>query len=243
VTWNTNRWGICDSAISSLLHLPGGVVAAAAANGSVYILRNDVESPVEAFRPALGAVAGPVTIAGVPGAPTVFITQGGPELYVWDIETLLLVRRIGLPAAPAHLAVVGHSLFCALEDGTVLRMATEDGRIEATMVEQAGRRIVRIGEHKEMLYSVLDDGTVWLWGERPALAGWRADVDIVLHAKLEIAANMMRVAVSIQGRDGSEMGRIVHTATPVRCCLDEKRPLLAVGYEDGSVGVWRVPVP
>jgi WD40 repeat protein len=237
VRWGDNEWSVCEKRISAILHLPGCAVAAAADDGIVYVLRHDVAATVDAFRPAIVSASRPIAMAAIPGSAVAFIAQGGCAVVVWDVAALLLIDVIQTPAVVTQFAIVGNAVYCAMENGVICKVNSKTYEIEELLDVLAGTKIVRIGDHRGMVYAVADNGAVHLWesGKLPKTVreGEKDVRDCLLHAELD--------GCVVVDEDGVCVGEAKLAAGGVVCCcLDSMRPLLAIGSADGSVAVWRL---
>jgi WD40 repeat protein len=237
VRWGDNEWCVCEKRISAILHLPGCAIAAAADDGVVYVLRHDVEATVDAFRPAIVRAGRPIAMAAIPGSAVAFIAQGGPAVVVWDVAALLLIDVVQTPAVVTQFVIVGGAVYCAMENGVVCRVNSKTYEIEELLDFLAGSKIVRIGEHRGMLYAVADNGAVHLWESgklpRAVRAGEKGVRDCLLHAAM--------VGCVVVAEDGVVLDNAkIAAGGVVCCCFDSVRPLLAIGSADGSVAVWRL---
>ena len=121
------------SAIHSIVPLPKLALAVAATNGYIYILRNGFYDPVDCFQPSTISPAGKTVMVAVsfdakpipkiemkeksipfhrnmdygqPKTTLLYIAQGNNEILVWDIEALILIKRISVPSPPTSMQII-----------------------------------------------------------------------------------------------------------------------------------------
>jgi hypothetical protein len=233
VCWGDDEWRIGKGRITSIVPLPGLALAVASDDGCVYIVRHDIETTLEAFRPGITKAEARITMAAVPGSSIAFIAHGGVEILVWDVAALLLIHRILVSTVVTQFGVVGNKLFCALENGVIHRIHPETYQIEATF-GVAGESIVRMGDHRGQLYTVSNRGIVRLWNDGGSVVFREAEngvVDCLLHPTLSGRVVVKNDAILLDEARFDGGGTVC-------CCMDGNRPLLAIGGADGSVAVW-----
>jgi hypothetical protein len=238
VFWGDNQWWISKEKITMIMHLPHFALAVAAGDGIIYVLRHRIDTPFEAFRPSIRMATRPIIIVGVPGTSKVFVAQGEAEILVWDLAAFLLIDCIQTSATVIQLTVVKKKLFCALENGIIHRINMEECQIEETFEFHLGKAIVRIGEHNGHLYSVLDSGGVYEWGDiSMTLIGPPKEgiIDCLLHPNEEEWVVVKKEGVMLE-----EV--LIAGSQATCCCFDELRPLLAIGNMEGSIAIWRLGV-
>jgi hypothetical protein len=247
VSWGRNSWRLQGTSIVSIVHLPMSTVVVGSADGRFYMFRDGVRDFLEAFQPSLSPTMGGVIATRVPGSSVTFVAQGNNEILVWDFGALLLIDRIRVPRPPIHLAVIGETLFCALDNGLILTVTTNTHKIESEIDFHVGKRIVRIGEYGHGLYSALDDGEVFLWNREPEFVphsvrpAGEPIVDFVAHREFPSAVVLTATTASLVSLTGNADVELVSKVPPVCCCVDSLRPMAAIARADGTVEVWRLP--
>jgi hypothetical protein len=178
----------------------------------------------------------------------VFFAQGNAEVLVWDIKALLLVERIEVASPVVHLAMVRGSLFCALEDGTIAEVDPVHFVVSRVLDSLRGRKIRLIAQFMKKLYAVVDDGQLFLWGKEgtpAAIRGGGDDLGFILHPVVDRGIRIARDSrnVSLTRANGGDEINISASTEEVKCCcFDDMKPLCAIGYIDGAIAVWRVPI-
>ena len=245
VCWANNKWHIEDSPVTSITELPHHVIAVGHQSGNIHLLRNKTKCVIDSFRPSLEDGGKDIVMVTVPGTGLTFISHGTPSIAVWNLESLLLVRHIKTEAIPEHFVIIRDQLYCSLSNGTILQFNIDT--YELTGQNAFNQQILRMGERFGKLYTVLRNGAIYIWDSinEPQFrrAGSEQVVDLALHRVLKhgviIAANKPRLITSYDS-SGLDIDSIT-TATPRCCCFDDAHPLCAIGYDDGSVAVWRIP--
>jgi hypothetical protein len=236
-----NRWKVGDFAVTAILYLSETMLAAATADGVIRIYRAGDPNPVESFRPGIGA--GPTVIAGRP--PIVFVAQGEGDILVWDIAALLLIDYVRVPVRVEHMVVIGDRLFCGLATGLILEIGVESREICREFDSYIGRKIIRMGEWRERLYTVFESGEVFLWeagGEVKKLyGGTEKTIDFVMHPVFAKAIVIANGQVSVLSLESGELVGLPEETAAVACCVDSVKPMAAIVRANGSIGVWKFP--
>lgn len=116
-----------NSAVHSVVSLPKLSLAVASSSGFIYILRNGFYDPIDCFQPSTIKPSGKTVMTAVtfdakpisksemkeksikynksmcygsPKTTLLYISQGNNEILVWDVEALILIKRIVVPSPP-----------------------------------------------------------------------------------------------------------------------------------------------
>ncbi|KAK8891458.1 hypothetical protein M9Y10_028667 [Tritrichomonas musculus] len=111
------------------------------------------------------------------------------------------------------------------------------------------KNLLRIGNHKGLLFTMLDKGPLYFWEnfEFPMQINDemdKAQADFMVHPLYPIALLLNDSPLLIQVYEDAPFPLTTNrTHKCTCCCFDGDRPLCAIGYDDGSVAVWRIGKP
>ena len=248
ISWGENRWKVCDDPICDICPLQDLAWAAISSQGVVYILRDELETPVDAFIPSALMPHGKSVLLSSPSQPIIFISQGNNEIIVWDIEALLAVHRIEVEAPPKLMTKINDKLYVALESGIVLQIDTNSFSIEKRNEMHKGQNIIRIGIHNNILFSAAENGPLYFWEDfefpRQISDEWNSCTNFLVHPLYPIAIKTNDSVTLLQLYEDApielQTNRNHHCTC---CCFDGDRPLCALGFDDSYVSVWRITKP
>ena len=246
IRWGGNVWHITSSVVE-IVHLPKSAFAAASATGEIYVFTSGCRSRIEVFNPSISKCNGTTIMQVVPGTGKTFIAQGNNEIVIWDLEALLAIDYIVTSSPPVHFVLLGSKLLCALTLGSVIQVDINTHQIEREYTAHGGHRIVKMGQWAEKLYTVIDNGELYVWEslDHPQLKGREEGlIDFCVHRTYPCAVRVTpKSAFLTNMTDSAPTPLSVEGKLPVRCCFDDMRPMCAIGYSDGSYSVWRIPKP
>ncbi|OHS99507.1 hypothetical protein TRFO_34048 [Tritrichomonas foetus] len=250
VAWGENRWKICENneAIQAICPLSDLSWAVVSNVGVVYVLRDGLEKPIDAFMPSMKPPTGKTIMLSSPDSSHVYISQGNNELLVWDIEALLMIDRIDVENPIKLMAKINEFLYLAFENGVVVQLNTKTNDIIGRNEMHKGQNIVRIGNHNNILFSATENGPLFFWEDfefpRQISDEWNFCNDFLVHPIYPIAIKTNEICTLLQLYEDAPIELQTnrkHTCTC--CCFDGNRPLCAIGYDDGFVSVWRITKP
>lgn len=196
-----------------------------------------------------------------PDSPIIFISSATKEILAWDIEAFLLVGRIEVESPPKFLIRIVDKLYAALNNGVILQIGvsvvTNNHNVDEVnfIVENRnetfkGQKIVRIGKHKNKLFSVSERGPLCYCEhafEYPKEITDKFDMecfDYLVHPFYPVALKIQDTPTLLELYQDAPIELVTnrkHCSTC--CCFDDDNPLCAIGYDDGYVSVWRIKKP
>lgn len=150
-------------------------------------------------------------------------------------------------------------IFASLQDGTVIKIDTSTNEIvQVNEMYKNGKfgKILRIGNYGGNLYSVSNNGPLFLWKDfqfPQQIVSKCFDSplnDLIVHPVYPLAIRIDDQTVTLIHLFNDYSAQISSpnsdNGIPVvgTCCsFDGTRPLCAIGYSNGDVGIWRVLIP
>ena len=104
-------------------------------------------------------------------------------------------------------------------------------------------KIIKIEEHNNNLYTIDDQGNLYLWNDfnKPTFFKNIGQLyDAILHPKLPYILKIEKY-VTIININTNEETLINNDAHYTCSSFDGNRGLLAIGYDNGTVSIWRIP--
>ena len=247
IIWGNNTWQFSNEPVQCIVSFPKLVLAVAVSDGSIYLLRNGFEDPFEAFQPSTIRPSGPTIMAGVEGKTILYIAQGNNEILVWDIRSLLLICRIEVESPPKILQIVNEYLYAILGNGITLEISIQTNKIIRSNTTHSNMNAIRIGKHRNLLYSAESTGPLYFWEDfqypRQITDEWNESTDFLVHSEFPFAVKIDQTVRLIHLYEDTPIELQTKTAhRGTCCCFDGNRPLCAIGYDDGKVAVWRIPI-
>lgn len=111
------------------------------------------------------------------------------------------------------------------------------------------KNILGIGNHKGLLYSVIDKGPLYFWEDFEFPRQITDDLtespaDFCVHPLYPVSLILNETPLLIQlYEDAPIMLKTKRNHKCTCCCFDGERLLCAIGYDDGLVAVWRIQKP
>lgn len=242
---NQNKWKI-SSAVISLIHLANNILVAANEDGSIYIFKDGGMAELESFRPSISFPNSKTIICSIPKSYIIFISQGYNSIYVWDIESLLLIHCIQIPyeSSPVCMYYFNDCLYVALQNGIIL--CIKNYEIVRTSTFHQNQVILRIGEYNHKLYSITSQGIIYIWDDLENQTQFGKEIgpvtDILLHPIIPYAIKVDST-VSFINLLNNEVYELDAKSTNCTCvAFDGERKLAAIGFDNGSVSIWKFPV-
>lgn len=244
VVWGNNSWRTSSSTITDIISLPNEILAVATAAGHVYIHKNEYKNPMDSFIAGVSRPEQKTVFASNPGDKNVFINNGSLEVVKWDLESLLPICDMLIPCHLTSSCVHDNELIIACNDSVIRAYDTRTLEEIYTINSQPKNRyIIRIGFHMGKFYTAGESGPVVFYDNRSLYkqtSTWSRSQDVILHPTLPYGLLVCNEATLVD----SECRKIYSMQTQTRatkCSIDGERPLCALGCEDGSVSIWRLP--
>lgn len=251
IFWEKNHWKIhndfSNGGITNLIHFKKLIILAADHNGCVYIYRNGDKTQIEAFRPSLHLPSEKTIMCSIPDTYITFISQGNNEIYIWNIESLLMLSYIQIPidSPITYLYYFNGFIYVLLQNDTICRIDINDYKNIDISEFHSPHKIIRICDHNNKLFTIDDNGNLYFWDNfhTPSLLkNIGQSYDAILHPKLPYILKIEK-QVSIIRIDTNEETTIFSENHYTCSSFDGNRGLLAIGYDNGSVSIWRIPSP
>jgi len=199
----------------------------------------------ECFRPGLKTPRDCAVVL-VPNSSRICVSHGNDELFFFDVTSFLLVGTLALPDSARRLCAVSESLYCALENGRILEIDGKKFAVVGAIENFANRKILRIGEYRELPYVVISDGSTFIFEDRgkpkQILAASENIVDVVLHRIHRRGLKIVKGAVMIVEPENQTGVALKMGDEPMCCCWDDAAPLCAIASEAGWACVWRIRI-
>lgn len=242
--WGENYWNVPGSVVSiiSLHHM---AFAVSSTNHSVYLFRNGFDKKIHVIQPSIDPPNGPTLIGSVPNEPNIFICQGNNDILVWNTYSILLIDHISIPSPVTQFALINGGLYAVLQSGLIIKLDTNNFAIEYEYKFHEGHKVINIGIHHDKIYTVLDNGTVYLWNdsENPEIyKEFPGASFLMIHSTTDQAIKIQNSVATLVNLNTNQTIEMHPERKAVKACFDGSRPLCSIGNEDGSVSVWRLPL-
>ena len=245
LVWGENQWRACTSAVTDIAFIGGGCLAAASSAGSIYIMKSGFAKPVDLFTPSLLRPSPATKIAIADNSTDAFISSCNTDIVHWDLASLRVIDAIELPSAGMTCSRIDNELVVALWDGRVVTYDTRtlEAVSELKLPETNKSAPLRIGRHLDERYIAFENGPcVFFEGGKVThtTEPWSRATDMAIHptygAGIIIGGEAKLVDINCR-----KVATLSTAARVKRCCFDGNRPLAAIGNDDGTVAIWRIP--
>ena len=220
----------------------GSCIAIGSSSGSVYIMKKGYSKPVDSFQPSL-LRPGQITKLAMNGDSTdVFISTGNTEIVHWDLASLRAIDSIELNSQANVLSRYSNELVVSTWDGKVMIYDTRTMQVVREL-QQRGRSPMRVGRHRNQYYLASENGPCIFFDEDKAIRStelWNRANDMIIHPTLDLGI-IVGGETRLVDINCKKISGMTTSARGCRCCFDGERPLAAVGNDDGTVSIWRVP--
>ncbi|OHT00987.1 hypothetical protein TRFO_32151 [Tritrichomonas foetus] len=245
IFYSNNHWNITGP-ILQICHLPNDVIAVSAGDGAIHIFRIGFESEIDAFLPSIYHFSNTILMDN--DNNLLFVAQEQNEINVWDISSLLLIGRIETDCQIQRITCIDNFVYAALADGRIIKIDGETLQVQKESSKFLNHRFLNIGKHKNHLWTLSENGEVFLWENfdepRCILQNFSNCKNFIISQSLPLIISItdkIRLT-NFSSESSSELKCEKGDENSCCCCLDIEKPLAAIGYNDGAVAVWRLPV-
>ena len=243
LVWGEDQWRACSSAVTDIAFMGGGCLAAGSSSGSIYIMKRGYSKPVDSFQPSLIRNGLATLIAPVENTSNALICTGNVEVVLWDIAALKPIKAIELPQIVLSCKCFNNEFVASLWDGRVISYDIRDFSVINEIPAQRGRNIIRIGKHQNLFYTAAESGPAIFYDQGKVVRTteqWSRASDVLLHPTLN-AGIIIGGETKLVDINCKKVDTMATSARGNRCCFDGDRQLAAIGNDDGTVAIWRIP--
>ena len=246
VVWGNDKWRPCNSPIISLYHVGGDCMACGSSSGYIYILKRGYDDPVDCFQPSFQHPSMISTIiAGDITSTNAFISTGNSEVVQWNLASLKPVGTLNFESDVVGCTVNNNEFVAYLKNNQIVSYDTRSFDLIRTIIPPFNHSSsVILGTHCDKLYISPDIGPCVIYDQGEVLQTidfGKKLTDFVLHPTLDAGIEISDETIFIDGEFNKISLMNIPNAKAVKCCFDGDRPLAAIGNNDGTVSVWRIP--
>ena len=243
VVWGDDKWSACSSAVTDVHHMGGSCVAIGSSSGYVYILKRGHQKPVDCFHPCFSRSGTKTLIAGSNKTNDAFICTGGNEVVQWDLASLKPISYTALSSPLVCCARNDNEYVASLCDGSVVEYDVRSMEVIRTITTIKGKEPIRVGFHCDKLYCAAESGPFTFYEEDRIVSTsetWNRATDVILHPTID-AGIIVGDEISLVDSMSHKLATMNTSSRGQCCCFDGERPLAAIGNDNGTVAIWRIP--
>ena len=244
ICYGSNHWKVTCS-ILQVCNLPYNGLAVSQSDGAIHIYRNGFETEIDSFLPSILHYSNKIVMGN--NATLFYISQDQNKIFLWDLISLLLIEIIEVECPVQSITCINKNfVYFALTNGKIL--LAENNKIVKSSERFINQTIIKMGRYNNFLWTYTSNGEINLWENFDCPKCIANDmfnypgnkISISPYLPLIISINDTVTLKNFSTGHSYEMK--CEKANPVCCCMDDDKPIAAIGYEDGSVSIWRLPL-
>lgn len=244
IVFGNNHW-IAPYPILNICHFCDNIIVASSIDGAIHVFRGGFESEIDSFLPSILHYSEKIEMVS-DGNQMLYIAQDSNEIMIWNLLSLLLINRIQTELQIQKLAYANGYIYAALINGRIIQINENTLEIEKVSDRFLNQVILNMGCYINSLWTVNSAGEVYLWrnfDDPSCIYKFNGNIKFITIAQSFPLILSIQETVNLTNFESGATYELKFTKTNgVCCCIDNTKPLAAIGYDDGTLAIWRLPL-
>lgn len=244
IFFGDNHWYV-QMPVYDICHFCDNIIVASSMDGAIHVFRGGFDSEIDSFLPSILHFSKTIEITSDKNL-MLYIAQDSNEIMVWNLLSLLLVNRIQTECPVKKLAYAAGYIYAFLTNGRLIKISESSLKVEYTSDSFTNKEILNMGCYNEYLWAAFSTGEIFLFenfDDPRCISKLNENIKfITISQSLPLILSIQDTVSLTNFESGLTTELNCDKNNCVCCCIDRDKPLAAIGYDDGEVSIWRLPI-